>query len=148
MARIKPLNTIVDIKLKTMEDIADASANEVIEQVRNKKIIKGKYSPRYAAFKRAEGRASRQTGFIDLTFDGVTLDSYMRLPSEATKDSQTVGFTNKEAENVAKGWANKKYNLFAAPVLKAINKIVDKRIDKNLKRNFDQASGRTTITIG
>ena len=53
----------------------------------------------------------------------------------------------KEAENVAKGWAKKKYNIFAAPVLKAINKIVDKRIDKNLKRNFDQASGRTTITI-
>ncbi len=58
MARIKPLNTIVDIELKTMEDIADASANEVIEQVRNKKIIGGSYSPRYAAYKRAKGRAS------------------------------------------------------------------------------------------
>ncbi len=147
MARIKPLNTIVDIKLDTMEDIADASANEVRDQVRNKGIIKGKYSPSYAAFKAKKARF-RNTSFIDLTFDGVTLDSYMRLPSEATKDSQTVGFTNKEAENVAKGWAKKKYNLFASPVLKAINKIVDKRIDKNLKRNFDQASGRTTITIG
>ena len=51
MAKIKPLNKTFDIKLKTFEDLADASANEVIDQVRKKKAITGKYSPSYAAYK-------------------------------------------------------------------------------------------------
>ena len=148
MARVKHLNKIFDIKLNTIEDIADASANEVVDQVRNKKVIKGSYSPKYAAMKRMKGRSSRETSFIDLTFDGTTLNSYMRLPQEATKNSQTVGFSNKEAANVAKGWDRKGYNLFAQPVIKSINKLIDKNINKDLNKNFDQASGRTTITIG
>ena len=40
MARVKPLNEIADIKLRTLEDIADASANEVRGQVRDKGVIK------------------------------------------------------------------------------------------------------------
>ena len=147
MAKIKPLNKIVDIKLETFEDLADASANEVIDQVRNKKAIKGKYSPSYAAYKKKFGYASKETGYIDLTFDGTTLDSYMRIPSESNKIKQVVGFSNKEAANVAAGWAKKKYNLFTTKILKAIEKIIDSNIDKKLKKNFDQASGRITITI-
>ena len=42
MARVKPLNEIADIKLRTLEDIADASANEVRGQVRDKGVIKDK----------------------------------------------------------------------------------------------------------
>jgi len=147
MAKIKPLNKIVDIKLETFEDLADASANEVIDQVRNKKAIKGKYSPSYAAYKKKFGYASKQTGYIDLTFDGTTLDSYMRIPSESNKVKQVVGFSNKEAANVAAGWGKKKYNLFTTKIVKAIEKIIDNNIGKKLKKNFDQASGRITITI-
>ena len=41
MARVKPLNKIADIKLTTLEDIADASANEVSGQDRDKGVSKG-----------------------------------------------------------------------------------------------------------
>ena len=96
MAKIKPLNKTFDIKLKTFEDLADASANEVIDQVRNKKAIKGKYSPSYAAYKKKFGYASKETGYIDLTFDGTTLDSYMRIPSESNNDNKLWGFLIKK----------------------------------------------------
>ena len=39
MAKIKPLNTIPDIKLRTLEDIADNAANEVRDQVRNNHFV-------------------------------------------------------------------------------------------------------------
>ena len=146
MARVKPLNKIADIKLTTLEDIADASANEVRNQVREKGVIKGKYSPSYAAFKAKKGRF-RNTSFIDLTFSGNTLDSYMRIDGESNKKKQVVGFTSKEAANVAKGWGKRKYNLFQPSVIKAIEKKIDNAIGKELKKNFDQASGRITITI-
>ena len=117
MARVKPLNKIADIKLTTLEDIADASANEVRNQVREKGVIKG-------AFKAKKGRF-RNTSFIDLTFSGNTLDSYMRIDGESNKKKQVVGFTSKEAANVAKGWGKRKYNLFQPSVIKAIEKKID-----------------------
>ena len=147
MAKIKPLNTIPDIKLRTLEDIADNAANEVRDQVRNKRVIKGKYSSNYAAYKAKRGSFSKNISFIDLTFSGSTLDSYMRLPNESNKKKQVVGFTSKEAANVGKGWEKKGYNLFASSVVKAIDKTIDNAIGKNLKKNFNQASGRITITI-
>ena len=147
MARVKPLNEIADIKLRTLEDIADASANEVRGQVRDKGVIKGKYSPKYAELKSRKGRASRQTSYIDLTFSGNTLDSYMRIDGESNKKKQVVGFSSKEAANVARGWGNKGYNLFKSSIIKAIEKKIDNAIGKELKKNFDQASGRITITI-
>ena len=50
MARVKPLNKIADIKLTTLEDIADASANEVRGQVRDKGVIKDKQNFGFTSF--------------------------------------------------------------------------------------------------
>ena len=65
----------------------------------------------------------------------------------ANKRKQVVGFTSKEAANVARGWDKKGYNLFQSSVIKVIEKKIDNAIGKELKKNFDQASGRITITI-
>ena len=54
---------------------------------------------------------------------------------------------SKEAANVARGWGNKGYNLFKSSIIKAIEKKIDNAIGKELKKNFDQVSGRITITI-
>ena len=147
---IKSLNTIPEIKLKTLEDIADSSANTVINTVREVPgaATNKKYSSKYAAYKSARGRKSRQTGFIDLTFSGNTLDSYKRIGSEGSKDKQVVGFTNKEASGVASGWVKKGYNILNNKISKLIDKEIDDHISKNLKSNFKVASGRTKITIG
>lgn len=147
MARIKPLNQIAEIKLNTIEDIADNAANEVRDQIRDKGVIKGTYNSTYAAYKRRKGRTSNQTNYIDLTFSGNTLDSYMRIGSETTKNKMVVGFTSKEAANVARGWKKKGYNVFQPSIIKAIEKSIDNLIGKELDKNFDQASGRITITI-
>ena len=146
---IKPLNKIPEIKLKTLEDIADSSANTVVNTVREVPgaVTNKKYSSKYADYKAARGRKSRQTSFIDLTFSGNTLDSYKRIGREGSKKKQVVGFTNKEASGVAAGWVKRGYNILSNRISKLIDKEIDDHISKNLKANFKIASGRTTITI-
>jgi hypothetical protein len=147
---IKPLNVIPEIKLKTLEDIADASANTVVDTIREvpNTATNRKYSPKYASYKSVHGRKSRQIGFVDLTFSGNTLDSYKRISSEGSNEKQTVGFTNKEAANVAGGWAKKGYDILNNKIARLIDKNIDEHIDKNLKVNFKLATGRTTIKVG
>ena len=149
---IKPLNKIVDIKLNTIEDIADSAANSVINSIREGRAnitINGrkKYSPAYAAKKKIEGRKSRETSYIDLTLSGNTLDSFQRKRG-GSKTRQVVGFTTQEAENVARGWRNRRINIFNRNVIKEITKNLSETIDRELIQNMKLVSGRTTLEIG
>ena len=148
MSRVNPINKITDIKLKTFNDIADDAANTIREMARKKPgLVKGKkYSSSYAEFKKQANKFSNNTSFIDLTLSGSTLESYMRR-KEVRKNIVTVGFTSREAANVARGWEKKGYNLFQPKVVKHIKKTIQEVIGKELKANFNRASGRITITI-
>ena len=142
---IKPLNKIVDIKLSTIEDIADSAANSVINSIREGRAnitINGrkKYSPVYAAKKKIEGRKSRETSYIDLTLSGNTLDSFQRKRGGSR--------TRQEAENVARGWRNTRINIFNRNVIKEITKNLSETIDRELIQNMKLVSGRTTLEIG
>lgn len=156
--RIEPLNAerIVDIPLKSWADIGDNASNVVREQIREKRIIKGDYSPKYAEAKRsnqaAQNQASTETGFIDLTLTGKMLNNLKRRKVE--KDGVTIGLIStyaKRAVSLQRRGFKKgaDWYIFNKTITNQIALDTMKRLDRQFEKNLRIVTKKPiTITIG
>ena len=155
---IKPLNPdkIIDIPLKTWEQIGKNASNVVREQIREKRVLKGKYSRSYAIAKSsgqaAQSQSSTQTGFVDLTLTGKMLDN-LKIRGKS-KDSVTIGLIGTYARRVQelqrRGFKKgADWYIFNKKITRAITADTIQRIDKQFAKNIKIATNKPiTLHLG
>ena len=155
---IKPLDAsrIVDIPLKSWRDVGNNASNVVREQIRERKAIKGNYSPSYAIAKRTKKAAQRQssteTGFVDLTLTGKMLDNLK--VRKITQDDVTIGFVGtyaKRVQDLQKTGFKKGFDwyVFNKTITNQIALDTVQRLDEQFEKNIRVATKKPiTFTIG
>ena len=104
----KPASEIIDIPLKTWNDVGDSIANQVRKKVRDQKVLGGSYSSEYAQAK--SGRKFRNQSSTstqpDLTLTGKMLQDFQR--TRVLKDGVDLGLSQynvkKYEKNQDRGW--------------------------------------------
>lgn len=148
---------IIDIPLKTWDDVGDSIANQVRKKVRDQKVLGGSYSSEYAKAK--GGRKFRNQSSTstkpNLTLTGKMLQDFQR--TRVLKDGVDLGLSqynvdkykwlrgdNKKMNN-GKGWDMLDDSKVLKPIAENVNKRIGKDIDKNIK---NWASEPIHINIG
>lgn len=145
----KPTHKIIDIPLKTWDDVGDSIANQVRKKVRDQKVLGGSYSSEYAKAK--GGRKFRNQSSTstkpDLTLTGKMLQDFQR--TRVLKDGVDLGLSQynvkKYEKNKDRGWDMLDDSKVLKPIAENVNKRIVKDIDKNIK---NWASEPIHINIG
>lgn len=140
---------IIDIPLKTWDDVGDSIANQVRKKVRDQKVLGGSYSSEYAKAK--GGRKFRNQSSTstkpDLTLTGKMLQDFQR--TRVLKDGVDLGLSQynvkKYEKNKDRGWDMLDDSKVLKPIAENVNKRIGKDIDKNIK---NWASEPIHINIG
>lgn len=140
---------IVDIPLKTWDDIGDSIANQTRTLVRDRKVLGGSYSTKYAQMKgsRKFRNQSSTSTKPDLTLTGKMLQDFQR--TKVLKDGIDLGLSNynvqKYEANQDRGWDMLDDSKVLEPIAKNVNSRISQAIDKNIKT---WASEPIRINIG
>ena len=134
----KPASEIIDIPLKTWNDVGDSIANQVRKKVRDQKVLGGSYSSEYAQAK--SGRKFRNQSSTstqpDLTLTGKMLQDFQR--TRVLKDGVDLGLSQynvkKYEKNQDRGWDMLDDSKVLNPIAENVRKRIGKDIDNNIKK--------------
>jgi len=134
----KRTSQIIDIPLKTWNDVGDSIANQVRKKVRDQKVLGGSYSSEYAKAK--GGRKFRNQSSTstkpDLTLTGKMLQDFQR--TRVLKDGVDLGLSQynvkKYKKNKDRGWDMLDDSKVLKPIAENVNKRIGKDIDNNIKK--------------
>lgn len=129
---------IIDIPLKTWNDVGDSIANQVRKKVRDQKVLGGTYNSEYAKAK--SGRKFRNQSSTstkpDLTLTGKMLQDFQR--TKVLKDGVQLGLSEynvkKFKKNQSRGWDMLDDSKVLEPISKNVNKRIGDKVDNNIKK--------------